>query len=103
MNNFTAHKLLNLIKYPIITDKSTKLLEINQYSFAVDRKANKINIKQAIESMFNVRVQKINLCNEPVKKKRVGKFIGIKSKYKKAIITLHNKYSINLFANNQFQ
>nr|YP_009774045.1 50S ribosomal protein L23 [Caulacanthus okamurae]QIZ74662.1 50S ribosomal protein L23 [Caulacanthus okamurae] len=90
--------LLNLIKYPIITDKSTKLLEENQYSFAVDRKANKINIKRAIEYIFNVKVKKINTSNTPIKKKRVGKFTGIKTRYKKAIISLDEKDNINLFS-----
>jgi len=48
MLKIEENKLINLIKYPIITDKTTKLLEENQYCFAVDRKANKLEIKQAI-------------------------------------------------------
>nr|QVY58020.1 50S ribosomal protein L23 [Betaphycus gelatinus] len=100
MDKTEKYRLLNLVKRPIITDKSTKLLEENQYSFAVDRKSNKIKIKQAIEYIFNVKTKKINTCNIPIKQKRIGKFIGIKSKYKKAIITLHDEYSINLFPEN---
>lgn len=100
MHKTEKHKLLNLVKRPIITDKSTKLLEENQYSFAVDRKADKIKIKQAIEYIFNVKVEKINTCNIPTKKKRIGRFIGIKTQYKKAIITLNNEDSINLFPEN---
>lgn len=92
-------KLIECIKHPIITDKSTKLLEENQYTFAVDYKANKLNIKKAVEHIFNVRVKQINTCKQPIKKRRIGKFTGTKSKYKKAIISLHDKYSINLFSN----
>nr|QVY58426.1 50S ribosomal protein L23 [Kappaphycus striatus] len=97
MDKIKKHRLLSLIKKPIITDKSTKLLEENQYTFAVDRKTNKIKIKEAIEYIFNVKVEKINTCNIPTKTKRIGKFIGKKAKYKKAIITLNAKDSINLF------
>ena len=58
-----------IIKYPIITDKATRLLENNQYSFIVDRYSNKINIKTAIEYLFNVKVIKVNTCRLPRKKK----------------------------------
>ena len=58
-----------IIKYPIITDKGTRLLENNQYSFIVDRYANKTKIKTAIEYLFNVKVLKINTCRLPRKKK----------------------------------
>jgi large subunit ribosomal protein L23 len=86
-----------IIKYPIITDKATRLLENNQYSFVVDRSSDKVNIKSAIENLFNVKVVKINTCLLPRKKKRVGKFIGWKSQYKKAIVTLSEGDVINLF------
>ena len=58
-----------IVKYPIITDKATRLLENNQYSFIVDRYSNKINIKDAIEYLFNVKVIKVNTCRLPRKKK----------------------------------
>jgi len=89
-----------IIKYPIITDKATRLLEKNQYSFIVDRYSNKIRIKAAIESLFNVKVIKVNTCRLPRKKKRVGKYIGWKSQYKKAVITLASGDVINLFTDN---
>ena len=87
-----------IIKYPIITDKATRLLENNQYSFIVDRYSDKITIKAAIEYLFNVKVTKVNTCQLPRKKKRVGKYIGWKSQYKKAIVTLAEGDTINLFA-----
>nr|QCI06044.1 ribosomal protein L23 [Delesseria sanguinea] len=90
-------KLTELIKYPIITDKTTKNIEDNIYYFAVEKKANKNNIKKAIEYIFNVKVKTINTLNQPKKIKKVGKFKGYISQYKKAIIKLDNKYTINLF------
>jgi len=89
-----------IIKYPIVTDKTTQLLEKNQYTFIVDREANKLFIKRAIEYLFKVKVVKVNTCNLPKKQKRVGKYIGWKSQYKKAIITLSKGDIINLFTEN---
>lgn len=90
--------LIDLIKYPIITDKATKLLESNQYSFATDRKATKAEIKLAIEYLFEVKVQSVNTCHTPRKKRRIGKFVGNKPNYKRAIVTLSAGNSINLFS-----
>ena len=89
-----------IIKYPIITDKATRLLENNQYSFIVDRYSNKLTIKAAIEYLFNVKVIKVNTCRLPRKKKRVGKYIGWKPQYKKAIVSLAEGEVIQLFTEN---
>lgn len=89
-----------VIKYPIITDKATRLLENNQYSFIVDRYSDKITIKSAIEYLFNVKVIKVNTCRLPRKQKRVGKYIGWKPNYKKAIVSLAEGDVINLFTEN---
>ena len=86
-----------VIKYPIITDKATRLLENNQYSFVVDPYSDKLTIKSAIEYLFDVKVIKINTCRLPRKKKRVGKYIGWKPQYKKAVVTLSEGDVINLF------
>ena len=88
------------IKYPLITDKATRLLEDNQYSFIVDPKSDKITIKSAIEYLFDVKVIKVNTCHLPKKKRRVGKYLGWKSHYKKAIVILSEGDTINLFAEN---
>jgi large subunit ribosomal protein L23 len=90
----------DIIKYPIITDKATRLLEINHYSFIVGCDYNKTIIKEKIEDLFKVKVIKINTCNLPRKKKRVGKYIGWKAQYKKAIVTLSEGDVINLFTDN---
>lgn len=90
----------DIIKYPLITDKATRLLENNQYSFIVDSYSNKNTIKTSIEYLFEVSVIKINTCQLPRKKRRVGKYIGWKSNYKKAIVTLSEDDRINLFTDN---
>ena len=100
MSNSSTFSNANIIKYPIITDKSTRLLENNQYTFIVDRYSDKITIKDAIEYLFNVKVLKVNTCRLPRKKKRVGKYIGYKPQYKKAIVSLAEGDVINLFTEN---
>lgn len=87
----------DIIKYPIITDKAIRLLENNQYSFIVNPKSDKLIIKEAIEYLFNVKVIKVNTCQLSKKQKRIGKYIGWKSHYKKAIVTLSEGNTINLF------
>ncbi len=96
----SSNHLLDLIKYPIITDKATKLLELNQYTFATARNANKTQIKFAIEQLFNVKVKSVNTHRIPQKQRRIGKFIGKKTNYKRAILTLAPNNSINLFSEN---
>jgi large subunit ribosomal protein L23 len=99
-SSFLNYSCTDIVKYPVITDKATRLLENNQYSFIVNPSSNKITIKKTIEYLFNVKVIKVNTAHLPKKKKRVGKSIGYKPKYKKAIVTLANEDSINLFAEN---
>ena len=98
MINRDTRLLIDLIKYPIITDKATRLLESNQYSFATDSKAGKTDIKLAIEYLFQVKVTSVNTYNTPKKTRRIGKFLGNKANYKRAIITLASGDSINLFS-----
>ena len=90
----------NIIKYPLITDKATRLLENNQYTFIVDRNSDKITIKNTIEYLFDVKVIKVNSCRLPRKQKRVGKYVGWKPQYKKAIVTLAKGDVIDLFTEN---
>ena len=98
MTKTDPNVLIDFIKYPIITDKATKLLESNQYSFATDIKATKPEIKSAIEYLFQVKVTSINTHRATKKQKRLGKFIGYKPHYKRAIVTLATGNSINLFS-----
>ena len=98
----TTYHLSNqqLIKYPIITDKATRILENNQYTFLVDRSSDKTAIKSSIEELFKVKVTKVNTCHLPRKQKRIGKYLGWKPQYKKAIVTLSEGDVINLFTEN---
>lgn len=79
---------LEIIKAPIITEKTNNLMNENVYVFKVDKKANKTEIKQVIESRFNVKVENINTVNTKSKKRRVGKYTGYTSSYKKAYVKL---------------
>ena len=99
-SSYFNRSINDIIKYPIITDKATRLLENNQYSFIVDRSADKITIKNTIEFLFDVKVIKVNSCRLPRKKKRVGKYLGWKPQYKKAIVSLAKGDVIDLFTEN---
>nr|YP_010618926.1 Ribosomal protein L23 [Deltalsia parasitica]WAX02939.1 Ribosomal protein L23 [Deltalsia parasitica] len=87
----------DIIKSPIITDKTTKNIENNSYCFKVTKKSNKNQIKETIEEIFNVKVKKINTLNIPHKVKTIGKFKGKTTQYKKAVVQLHKEYKIKLF------
>jgi len=87
-----------VIKRPIVTEKSTKLAEKNQYTFEVDRNANKIEIKQAVEALFNVKVVSVNVINELPKAKKVGQHSGFKPAVSKAIVTLAEGFKIDVYA-----
>ncbi len=79
----------DVIIRPLISEKSTDLMEDNKYTFVVSEKANKIEIKQALEEIFGVEVEKVNTANFKGKKKRLGRFPeGKQPSWKKAIITL---------------
>ena len=69
-------------------------MEQNKYVFDVQLKATKPEIKSAIESLFEVSVVKVNTLRQPRKKKRVGRFIGYKPQYKRAIVTLGENDSL---------
>ena len=89
------NKKFDIIYAPIITEKSAMMANENKYAFKVDPRANKTEIKQAIESIFNVKVVSINTLNSHPKKRRVGKYTGYTDKYKKAIVKLAEGNSIN--------
>nr|YP_011006008.1 50S ribosomal protein L23 [Dictyoneurum californicum]WAM63012.1 50S ribosomal protein L23 [Dictyoneurum californicum] len=91
---------IDLIKYPVTTIKTNLLLENNQYTFLVDPKLNKVSIKKAIEFLFDVNVIKVNSCNLPKKKRRVGQFTGVRPRYKKVIVKLAKDNKIDLFSTN---
>lgn len=97
MTKYATRDLADLILKPIVTEKATIQLEENKYVFDVLPKATKPDIRAAIESLFDVTVTKVNTLRLPRKKRRVGRFIGYKPQYKRAIVTLKEGDSITLF------
>ena len=97
VTEYNPRDLADLVLRPIVTEKATMLLEQNKYVFEVILKATKPEIKAAIESLFEVKVRSVNTMRPPRKKRRVGKFLGYKPNYKRAIITLAEGDSITLF------
>ena len=92
MNNYR-----DVIKAPIITEKSATLSENgNVITLSVDPKANKTQIKQAVEKIFDVKVEKVNTINVKPKTKRVGRYTGLTNRKKKAIVKLKEGSSIVL-------
>jgi large subunit ribosomal protein L23 len=94
---YQERDLADLILKPIITEKGTIQMELNKYVFDVLPKATKPDIRAAIESLFDVTVVKVNTLTLPRKKRRVGRFIGYKAQYKRAIVTLKEGDTIALF------
>ncbi|RLB71689.1 MAG: 50S ribosomal protein L23 [Deltaproteobacteria bacterium] len=88
----------DLIRFPMLTEKTMEAKEsYNQYAFAVDRQANKVEIKKAVETLFKVKVQSVRTLNVRGKEKRVGRNIGRRSDWKKAIVTLEPEQKIEFF------
>ena len=93
-------KYYDVILKPVVTENSMAIMEEKKYTFLVHPEANKIQIKQAVEKMFEgVRVAKVNTLNAPGKNKRRGMVVGKTSKIKKAIVTLTaDSKDIEIFA-----
>jgi large subunit ribosomal protein L23 len=87
-----------IIKRPLITEKSTIQKEMdNQLAFEVDRRANKIEIKKAVERIFKVQVETVRTLNYQGKKKRLGRAMGRRRHWKKAVVTLKPGQKIEFF------
>ena len=97
MTKLFEQRLADVIRKPVITEKATNALELNQYTFEVDHRASKPDIKAAVESMFSVKVVGISTMNPPRRTRRVGKFSGKRSQFKKAIVRLAEGDKIQLF------
>nr|WRW10621.1 50S ribosomal protein L23 [Ascoseira mirabilis] len=90
---------IDLIKCPLTTTKTNRLIENNQYVFLVNPKLTKTNVKKAIEFLFCVKIIKVNSCNLPKKKRRVSQSTGVRPRYKKVIVKLAKDNKINFFSN----
>ena len=79
----------DIILRPIITEQATDNLPLHKYTFEVAKDANKIEIKEAVEALFNVEVVKVNTLNCRGKQKRLGRYVGRTASYKKAVVTIN--------------
>ena len=86
-----------IIIRPLITDKSTTLMAEGKYVFEVAKAANKIEIAKAVSEIFKVKVADVNTINVEGKKKRMGRFVGKRSDFKKAIVKLAAGETIEFF------
>lgn len=89
-----------ILKNPRVSEKSALLTEVNQYVFNVFPKANKIEIKRAVEKLYNVKVERVRVVNIPPKKRRLGRTEGfrkgLKTGYRKAIVALKKGQTIDI-------
>ena len=97
MTKMFKERLADVIRRPLITEKATRGLDMNQYTFEVDPRAAKPDIKAAVEKLFDVKVVGISTMNPPRRTRRVGRFAGRRSQVKKAIVRLAEGNSIQLF------
>jgi len=89
--------LRDVLKKPVVTEKSVSLIEDNKYTFLVDKRASKTEIKQAVEKLFNVKVVKVNTMNVKGKPRRVRYHWGRTPDVKKAVVTLAEGNKIEIF------
>jgi len=89
--------LYEVIRRPLVTEKSTTLQTAGKYAFEVDREANKQQIKEAVEKAFKVKVTAVNVINVTGASKRVGRKMTTSPSWKKAIVTLKAGDKIQLF------
>ncbi len=87
----------DVILKPVVSEKSYALLDAGVYTFVVHPEANKTEIRQAVESIFGVRVTNVNTLNRKGKKKRRGRWFGTRPDTKRAIVTLAEGQKIDLF------
>lgn len=88
----------DIIIRPIITERSYDMIEMNKYTFEVAKSANKIEIAKAVEELFDVKVVKVNTLHVKPKKKRVRVVQGLTRTWKKAVVTLAEGDTIEVFA-----
>ncbi|WP_105988916.1 50S ribosomal protein L23 [Staphylococcus agnetis] len=86
----------DILKRPVITEKSSEAMAEDKYTFDVDVRANKTQVKIAVEEIFDVKVANVNIINYKSKKKRMGRYQGYTNKRRKAIVTL-KEGQIDLF------
>ena len=93
--------MIELVKHPVFTEKSVRLIADNQYTFDVDLKLTKPEIKRVIKEMFRVDVLRVNTHRPPRKKRRLGIAAGFKSSKKRAIVTIKAGQSLPLLTDGE--
>ena len=91
MDNF------QVLKQPIVTERTTDLKEKRQVVFKVDVQANKREIKRAVEALFDTQVQRVNTARVAGKPKRMGRYVGRRANWKKAVVTIKEGAKVDLF------
>jgi large subunit ribosomal protein L23 len=89
--------LRDVLIRPVVTEKTTAMMQDNKYTFIVPLKANKVEIRQAVETLFKVKVEAVNTIRVEGKVKRMGKNVGKRPDYKKAIVKLAPGERIEFF------
>lgn len=94
---------MDILKKPLVTEKASELNEANKYAFVVDRRANKVEIKKAVEDMYGVSVTSVNTMNYLGKNKtrytKAGFISGRKSSFKKAVVQVAEGDMIDFYSN----
>ena len=88
----------DIIRRPVITEKASEATErLNKVTFSIDLSTTKPEVKAAVEKVFSVKVEKVNILNVKSKPKRTGRILGRKPGYKKAVVTLAKGSNIEVF------
>lgn len=92
----------DIIKRPVITEESMYAMEDNKYTFEVDTRATKVQVRKAVEELFDVNVKKVNIMNTARKPKRMGRYMGYTKQKRKAIVTLtDDSKAIDVFGDDE--
>ncbi len=89
--------IYEVIRRPVVTEKNTMQMAQNKYTFEVDRGANKLEIREAVQTLFKVRVRAVNTSTVPGKQRKRGRHIGYSTPWKKAVVTLEPGDRIEIF------
>ncbi|MBO7079162.1 MAG: 50S ribosomal protein L23 [Bacilli bacterium] len=90
-------KNYDIIVRPLITEKTTKLIEENKYTFEVKQGSNKVEVAKAVEELWQVKVVAVNMINTQRKTRRVGKYEGLRPAVQKAVVTLAKGDKLDVF------
>jgi large subunit ribosomal protein L23 len=93
---FRKQHVFEVLKFPVVTEKSTQAMSVNRYVFKIYKHASKLDVKNAVETIFNVEVLAVNILNQIKKKKKFRGKIGFRPSYKKASVRLAEGNSIDL-------